>query len=66
MIYWKWLKCFSDFANLEEEAAKLMYKPSTLECFKQKRSMSRYNECIEDTFIDPDEDKVYTRILWCG
>ena len=43
-----------------------MYKPSTLECFKQKRSMSRYDECIEDTFIDPDEDKVYTRILWCG
>ena len=61
-----------DFANLDEQAAQLMYKKSTLNCFKQKRSMSKYDECIDKytlrgtnrkELIDPDESKV-TSFFW--
>ena len=65
LIYWKSLKRFSDFANLEGEAAELIYKKSTLDCFKRQRSMSRYDVCVKNQ-IDPDEEKVYPRILRCG
>ena len=48
---------------MEEEAAELIYNRATLSCFKRRRSMERYDDCVKQYtnkkgLIDADETMV--------